>query len=165
MIEVGYVEDYCKNVDAIIDMVEKHSDKFHERKPGEEFNFATAYGDSHMKSMFRWNMPEELKELVYNSIPSDDKSCDGFVINKYVPGDFLKRHRDSAGGYWKFKLIFLRSDRPHFKWYDKNNEGHLVNEKPGMLITMPINLEHEVTLIEEDERPKYSLVLSWGKKL
>jgi hypothetical protein len=32
-----------------------------------------------------------------------------------------------------------------------------------MLLVMPINLEHEVTKIEEDERPKYSLVLTWGK--
>jgi hypothetical protein len=28
---------------------------------------------------------------------------------------------------------------------------------------MPIHLEHEVTEIEPDERPKYSLVLAWGR--
>ena len=162
---VGCIEDYCKNADTIIELVEQHMDKFHLRAPGEEYNFSTAYGDSHMKSMFRWNMPSELKELIFNSLPKEDWSCDGFVINRYEPGDYLLRHRDSAGGYWKFKLIFLRSDRPHFKWYDAQGEGHLVEEKPGMLLTMPINLEHEVTLIEQDERPKYSLVLSWGKNL
>ena len=62
-------------------------------------------------------------------------------------------------------MIFLRSDRPHFAWYDENKVQHLVDEKPGMLLVMPINLEHEVTKIEEDERPKYSLVLTWGKIL
>jgi hypothetical protein len=165
MIEVSYVEDYCKNVDAIIELANKHIDSFHQRKPGEDYNFSTAYGDSQMKSLFRWNMPDDLKELVYNSIPPEDKSCDGFVINRYDPGDFLKRHKDSAGGYWKFKLIFLRSDKPHFAWYDKENQQHLVEEKPGMLFKMPINLEHEVTEIGQDEKPKYSLVLSWGKIL
>lgn len=160
---VGYVENYCKNPEAIIEMAERYADRFHLRAPGEEYNFATAYGDSNMKSMFRWNMPEELKELVYSSLPDEDRTCDGFVINKYEPGNYLKRHRDHAGGYWKFKLIFLRSDKPHFCWYDKDNNGHLVEEKPGMLFTMPINLEHEVTEIGQDEQPKYSLVLSWGK--
>ena len=115
--------------------------------------------------MFRLNMPEDLKRLVYESLPEEDRSCDGFVINKYEPGDFLKRHRDSVGGYWKFKLIFLKSTKPHFKWYDENNQGHFVEEKPGMLLKMPVNLEHEVTEIEQDEEPKYSLALSWGKIL
>lgn len=162
---VSYVENYCKNVNAIIDLAEKYADKFNLRKPGERYNFSTAYGDSQMKSMFRWNMPDDLKNLVYESLPSEDRSCDGFVINKYEPGDFLRRHRDSVGGYWKFKLIFLKSTRPHFKWYDENDQGHLVEEKPGMLLKMPVNLEHEVTEIESDEEPKYSLALSWGKIL
>lgn len=165
MISVEFVENYCKNVDAIVKMAEKYSDKFFLRAPGEEYNFSTAYGDSHMKSMFRWNMPDELKQLVYESLPEEDRTCDGFVINKYEPGDYLLRHKDVAGGYWKFKLIFLRSDKPHFAWYDENNNQHLVEEKPGMLLKMPITLEHEVTKIEEGENPKYSLVLSWGKKL
>jgi hypothetical protein len=30
---------------------------------------------------------------------------------------------------------------------------------------MPVHLEHEVTEIEQDEEPKYSLALSWGKIL
>jgi len=75
----------------------------------------------------------------------------------------LKKHRDSAGGYWKFKLIFLRADAPHFKWYDEDGEGYLVDEEPGMHIDMPVNLPHEVTQIGENERPKYSLALSWGR--
>jgi hypothetical protein len=53
---VSCVENYCKNVDAIIDLAEKYSDKFNVRKPGEKYNFSTAYGDSQLKSMFRWNM-------------------------------------------------------------------------------------------------------------
>lgn len=165
MISVGCIDNYCKNVDTIIELAEKHAEKFYQRTPGETFNFNTAYGESQLKSMFRWDMPEELKALIYESIPEEDRNCDGIVINRYDPGDFLKRHRDHVGGYWKFKLIFLRSDKPHFTWYDENNQGHVVEEKPGMLFEMPINLEHEVTIIEQDEKPKYSLVLSWGKIL
>jgi len=113
--------------------------------------------------MFRWNMPKELKELITESIPEEDRTCDSFCINKYDPGDYLKRHRDSAGGYWKFKLIFLRADAPHFCWYDEQGKGNLVDEGPGMLIDMPVNLEHEVTEIKQNERPKISLALSWGR--
>jgi hypothetical protein len=70
---VSCVENYCKNVDAIIDLAEKYADKFNVRKPGEKYNFSTAYGDSRLKSMFRWNMPEDLKKLVYESLPEEDK--------------------------------------------------------------------------------------------
>ena len=31
MIAVSYVEDYCKYVDAIIELLEEHQDKFHLR--------------------------------------------------------------------------------------------------------------------------------------
>lgn len=163
--QVECIENYCKNVDQIIDLTESFSTYFHTRAPGETYNFSTAYGDSHMKSMFSWDMPLELKNLIQNSLPEEDKTCDGFSINKYDSGDYLLRHRDIAGGYWKFKLIFLRSDRPHFAWYDEEGQQHLIDEKPGMLLKMPINLEHEVTKIGEDERSKYSLVLSWGKNI
>jgi|TARA_B110000444_G_scaffold217248_1_gene216154 hypothetical protein len=160
---VKLVPDYCKNVDEIVELVEANEDSFFIRQPGEEFNFVTAYGESKLKSMFRWNMPKELKELIKESIPEEDRTCDSFCINKYNPGDYLKRHKDSAGGYWKFKLIFLRSDAPHFCWYDEQGKGNLVDESPGMLIDMPVNLEHEVTEIKQNERPKISLALSWGR--
>lgn len=163
MDEVSLIPDYCKNADRIVELAEKYEDKFFVRKPGEQYNFVTAYGESSLKSMFRWDMPEDLKELVKASLPEDDLDCDGFCINRYDPGDYLKRHRDSVGGYWKFKLIFLRADAPHFKWYDEKGEGHLVEELPGMLCDMPVNLLHEVTQIGENERPKYSLALSWGR--
>ena len=63
----------------------------------------------------------------------------------------------------RFKLVFLRSDKPHFKWYDENNVGHYVDEIPGAYLDMPITLEHEVTKIEEHEKPKFSLVFAWGE--
>lgn len=162
MIEVKLIPNYCKNVDEIVRLSEKYKDNFFERKPGEQYNFITAYGESSLKSMFRWNMPTDLKELIYESLPEEDKTCDGFCINRYDPGDYLKRHRDSVGGYWKFKLIFLRADAPHFKWYDESGEGHLVEEQPGAQFFMPVNLEHEVTKIEKYEKSKFSLALSWG---
>ena len=56
---VKLVSDYCKNVDEIVKLVEANEDSFFIRQPGEEFNFVTAYGESKLKSMFRWNMPKE----------------------------------------------------------------------------------------------------------
>lgn len=163
MEKVSLIPNYCKNADKIVELAEKYEDKFFVRRPGDQYNFVTAYGESSLKSMFRWNMPEDLKELIYESIPEEDRDCDGFCINRYDPGDYLKKHRDSVGGYWKFKLIFLRADAPHFVWYNEEDEGSFVLEEPGMLIDMPVNLPHEVTKIEQNERPKFSLALSWGR--
>ena len=115
-----------------------------------------------MKSLFYFNMSDELKSAIFKTLSAEDKTADAFVINRYDPGDYLQRHKDSLGAYWKFKLIFLRSDKPHFLWYDKEGKGHLVEETSGSYIQFPINVEHEVTKIGQDERPKYSLVLSWG---
>jgi hypothetical protein len=163
MIEVSAIPNYIENVDKIVELAEKYEEYFHVRQPGEAYNFVTAYGESSLKSMFRWNMPEDLRKLIDESLSEEDRTCDGYCINRYDPGDYLKPHRDSVGGYWKFKLIFLRADAPHFKWYDEENVGHLVDEEPGMHLVFPVNLLHEVTKIETNERPKFSLALSWGK--
>jgi hypothetical protein len=162
MYQVKLYENYISNVDNILRLVEKENDRFFVRSENEKYNFHTQYGDSKLKSHFLWNMTEDLKEEILNGLNNEDKTAHGITINRYDPGDFLLRHRDSQGSYYKFKLIFLRSDKPHFKWYDESGIGHLIDEKPGSYLEMPIHLEHEVTKIEQDERPKYSLVLSWG---
>lgn len=163
MYQVELVKDYLTNADEIIALAEKESDKFSFRAKGQTYNFSTTYGDSHMKSLFYFDASSELKEAVFKTLSDEDKTADAFVINRYDPGDYLQRHKDSLGAYWKFKLIFLRSDNPHFVWYDADGNAHLVNEEPGAHLKFPIHVEHEVTKIGEDERPKYSLVLSWGK--
>ena len=164
MSPVNLVKNYITNADEIVRLAEQELDKFSIRAPGHKFNFITQYGDSNMKSLFHFNMSKGLLNTILNALPKEDRypEPDSIVINRYDPGNFLLRHRDSIGGYWKFKLIFLRSDKPHFKWFDENDQGHLVEEEPGALLQMPINLEHEVTLIDNDEKPKYSLVLAWG---
>jgi hypothetical protein len=162
MCQVNLVKNYLKNYDEIIMLAEKEHDKFSKRSPGETFNFSTKYGDSSLKSLFIYNMSKELKSAVLKTLSEEDKTAEGITINRYDPGDFLLRHKDSQGQFWKFKLIFLRSDKPHFVWYDNQGNSHLVNEEPGAYLEMPIHLEHEVTRIGPNERPKYSLVLTWG---
>ena len=162
MYQVNLIKNYLTNADEIIELAEKEKEKFSFRATGQRYNFSTSYGDSHMKSLFYFNMSKELKEAVFKTLSDEDKTADSFVINRYDAGDYLQRHKDSLGAYWKFKLIFLRSDKPHFLWYDDTGAQHLVNEEPGALFELPIHVEHEVTKIGDDERPKYSLVLSWG---
>ncbi len=162
MSQVKLINDYIKNAEEIIELAEKEKDKFSFRAPNQKYNFSTAYGASHMKSLFYFNMSEELKSAIFKTLSDEDKTADSFVINRYDPGDYLQRHKDSPGSYWKFKLIFLRSDKPHFKWYDSEGNGHLVEETAGSYLSFPISTEHEVTEIGQDERSKYSLVLSWG---
>lgn len=162
MYQVNLVKNYLTNSDEIISLAEKHRDKFSDRAEGKRYNFSTTYGNSKIKSLFHFNMDEELTDAIFKTIPDNRKTVTSFTINRYDPGDYLLRHRDSAGGYWKFKLIFLRSDIPHFQWFDENGVANLVQEEPGSLLEMPIHLEHEVTTVTENEQPKYSLVLGWG---
>lgn len=164
MSQVNLVKNYITNVDEILDLVKKEEDNFSLRNPSTSYNFATAYGNSNMKSLFHFHMSKKLIDAIFKTLPVDDKVPypDSIVINRYDPGDFLPRHKDSIGAYWKFKLIYLQADKPHFRWFSKDNQGHFVNEEPGALLQMPIDLEHEVTEIGKDERPKYSLVLAWG---
>jgi hypothetical protein len=83
------------------------------------------------------------------------------VINKYEPGDFLVKHQDSQGGYYKFKLVWLTDGPPHFCWYNEKDEPVLVQEKKGAMFQMDIGLAHEVTKIQPGEPTKYSLCLIW----
>jgi len=163
MSQVNMIKNYITNVDEIIELAERHRDRFSVREKDEAHNFVTQYRNSQLKSLFYFNMDSDLKDAIFKTIPDDRRFVTSYTINRYDPGDYLLRHKDSVGGYWKFKLVFLRSDRPHFKWYDKDGNGFVVEEEPGALLDMPIHLEHEVTTIEQDERPKYSLVLAWGK--
>jgi hypothetical protein len=163
MSQVKLVKNYLTNVDEILELVDQHLDKFSSRSPDATNKFVTQYGPTKMKSLFGFNMSEELMSAIFKTIPDNRKFVDSVTINRYEPGDYLPRHRDSSGGYWKFKLIFLRSDKPHFTWYDDTGTAHLVDEQPGAHLEMPIHIEHEVTRIDDSERPKYSLVLAWGR--
>ena len=58
-------------------------------------------------------------------------------------------------------LVFLTQGEPHFKYWDKENNEHLVQELKGAMFDMPIDTWHEVTEITENEDPKYSLCLIW----
>ena len=163
MSQVSLTENYCSNPNEIEELAEKYSYKFSNRRDGDAFEFKTKYGSSNMKSMFHFNMPDDLQDAIWKTIPEDKNFVHSVTLNRYDPGDHLPRHKDSIGSYWKFKLVFLQSDKPHFKWYDHDGTGYLVDEVPGAVVNMPIDLEHEVTQIGKDERPKYSLVLAWGE--
>jgi len=163
MSQVNIQLNYLTNVDEVIKLADEHAEQFSIRSANKTDDFTTAYGSSSLKSLYSAFMSQELKDAIFKTIPDDIRFVDSFTINRYDPGDYLKRHRDSAGGYWKFKLIFLQSGAPHFQWFDENGEGHLITEEPGSLLDMPINLEHEVTQIGENEKSKYSLVLAWGR--
>lgn len=160
-------ENYITNSDEIVELAEKESHKFADRSPGKYHEFVNdRYGPSKLYTLFHNQMSDELKAAITKTIkdPSHfEMPPDSYVINRYDPGSYLVRHKDMAGRYWKFQLVFLRTDKPHLKVYnDKYPEGKFIEEKPGALFHMPLSLEHEVTLIEENERPKYSLVMLWN---
>ncbi len=154
------IENYCTDPERILKLCEKYDHMFKIRDPKGDY-FGSPENPGSIKQIKHWNMPTELKEAIFNTVPDED---DGFCtahLNKYEAGDFLPKHKDTWQGYYKFKLVFLQADRPHFKYYDKNDKAHLVEEKPGALMDMHIATPHEVTPIGEDEKPKYSLALCW----
>lgn len=157
------VENYITNVDEIMLKVKEHEEKgkFTFRGIGGEENHGTKYGESHFSSLFQRDMDTDLIETIWETIPNERKWCSQVVINKYAPGDWLVKHQDSAGGYWKFKLVYLTEGKPHFKYWDGEDREHLVQEKKGAMFDMPIDTWHEVTKMEKDEDPKYSLCLIW----
>jgi hypothetical protein len=159
-------ENYITNVDEIVTLAEAENHKFANRAKGNYHEFVNErYGPSKLYTLFYHQMSEPLKEAVIRTINPEHLELppDLYIINRYDPGGYLVRHRDMAGKHWKFQLIFLRSDKPHLKVYnEKYPEGKLIDEKPGALFHMPLSLEHEVTEIGQDERPKYSLVMSWN---
>ena len=156
-------ENFITNVDEIMIEVKKHEDQglFTNRGVGGKEKHGTKYGESHFSSLFQTEMNNELVETIWKTIPQERKWCSQVVVNKYKSGDWLVKHQDSAGGYWKFKLVFLTQGQPHFKYWDKDNAEYLVQEKKGAMFDMPIDTWHEVTKIEEGEDPKYSLCLIW----
>jgi hypothetical protein len=157
-------ENFITNADEIVQLAEKEKDKFSSRAEGSVDAILTPYGYSKMFSLWKRNMSEELKAAILRTLPEEHLEIppDDYLLNRYEPGGYLPRHIDAANKSWKFFLVFLRSDKPHLKVYnEKYPEGKLIEEKPGALFHFPLNLEHEVTLIEEGERPKYSLIYSW----
>ena len=159
-------ENYITNVDEILELAEKYHDRFSDRSVGAIHEFKNdRYGPSCLFTLLYDHMPQDLKEAIFKTIDKKHLEIppDTCVINRYEPGGWLARHKDHAGGYWKFQLIFLRTDKPHLKVYSKKYpDGKLIEEIPGSLFHMPLSLEHEVTEIGAEERPKYSLVLTWN---
>lgn len=157
------VENFITNVDEIMEKVLEHEKRglFTNRGVGGKEKHGTKYGESHFSSLFQTEMNDDLIETIWKTIPQERKWCSQVVVNKYKPGDWLVKHQDSAGGYWKFKLVYLTEGKPHFKYWDTDDNEHLVQEKKGAMFDMPIDTWHEVTKIQQGEDPKYSLCLIW----
>ena len=154
------VENYMTNVDEVMALVKKYDHLFSRRDNGNAFS--TQYGTASLKQIHQYNIPTELTEAIFKTIPMEWNDRLNYCINKYEPGDFIPRHKDSNGGYWMFRLIFLSSDKPHFRYWDDADKSYLVEEIPGGMFAMGLGTPHEVTKIGEDENPKYSLCIMQG---
>ena len=154
------IPNYVTNVDEIMSHVHTHG-KFTRRYPGDATQHKAKINGpvSRFSTWYSKDMPQETIDAVWKTIPADKKFCTQMVINRYEPGDFLVKHCDAQGGYWKFKLIYLTEGKPHFCWFNEQNEAQFVQESKCALFNMDIGLHHEVTEILPDEPAKYSLCL------
>ena len=155
------VENYLANHKEILEWVTQNDNLFTRRVEGTKRAHRAKPGGptSKFSSIFNDDMPQEFKDMVLKTIPDDRKWLSQIVINKYEPGDYLVKHTDAAGGYYKFKLIWLTDGTPHFCWYDADDNRHLIQEKKGAMFKMDIGLCHAVTEIGPNEPAKYSLCL------
>lgn len=109
------------------------------------------------------DVPPYLRDLALSTAKLNRKQPpDSIAFNKYLPGGFLGKHRDSTGRYWDFNLIFLQSTKSHFVVYDNEDKPHLIDEVPGRCVDMPLHIIHESTPLDLDEDIKYSMVFTWG---
>ena len=154
------IENYMTNVDEVMDLIHKYEYLFENRDGAKTFN--TSYGDASLKQIHYYNMPKELTEAIFKTIPMKWTNRLNYCINKYEAGDHIPKHKDSDGAYWMFKLIFLQSDKPHFKYWDDEGNEHLVEERAGALFNMRLGTPHAVTEIASDESPKYSICIMQG---
>ncbi len=163
--KIELIDNYVTNVDEILEEVYKHPASAFKDRADEsglyKFNTMDGKGAS-MCTMMYHSFSPKLKELCVKTVDFGrfPKPTE-VAINRYLPGSYLGKHRDGAGRYWKFQLIFLQSTRSHFTWYDKEDRPHLVEEIPGRGLEMPLHIVHESTEIGLDEEDKYSMVFVW----
>lgn len=163
--KVDIVDNYVTNVDEILaELSNVSSSAFKDRaEEGGLYKYNTLCGSGGtLYTMMYHSFTEELKRLCVKTVdfgkfphPTE------IAINRYAPGSYLGKHKDGVGRYWKFQLIFLKSTKSHFTWYDENNKPNLVEEIPGRMVEMPLHIIHESTQLGLDEEDKYSMVFVW----
>ena len=157
------IENYMTNVDEVMALIHKYEHLFTVRDGSK--TFSTKYGDASLKQIHQYDMPQDLTDAIFKTIPIKWSNRLNYCVNKYESGDHIPKHKDSDGAYWLFKLIFLQSDKPRFTYWDKDGNEHLVDEKSGALFNMELGTPHAVTKIGENEAPKYSICIMQGLDL
>jgi|TARA_R110000851_G_scaffold195594_3_gene346375 hypothetical protein len=153
------IANYLPNAETILDYAHEHG-KFVRREEGTKF-FHQAKRTGPISAFSSWFIAKDhpVTDLVFEHIPQDRKHCTQLVLNKYEPGDYLVKHMDASGGYWKFLLIYLTAGPEHFCWWDNEGNQHFIKEQVGAMLEMDIGLYHAVTEIQPGEPTKYSLCL------
>ena len=100
------IENYMTNVDEVMDLIHKYEHLFKVRDGAKIFY--TSYGNASLKQIHYYDMPQELTEAIFKTIPIKCTDRLNYCVNKYEPGDQIPKHKDSDGLYWMFKLIFLK---------------------------------------------------------
>tara|TARA_A100001011_G_scaffold331222_1_gene357503 strand:- start:675 stop:1169 length:495 start_codon:yes stop_codon:yes gene_type:complete len=153
------VENYMSNAEHILSQAITHGDFTRRVEGTRNMHQAKIGGPISQFSSWFIHVENSFADTIFETIPQDRKHCTQLVLNKYEPGDYLVKHCDAQGLYWKFKLIYLTAGPKHFCWYDDHDNQHFIEEKVGAMLDMDIGLYHEVTQIGEGEPTKYSLCL------
>jgi len=162
---IEIIDNYVSNVDDILEEVYASPEYIFKDRGDQNALYKYKTLDNRggtLHTMMYHSFSDKLKELCIETVDFGKYSKPTEIaINRYRPGGYLGKHRDSVGGYWKFQLIFLKSSKSHFTWYDKEDNPHLIQEAPGRGVELPAHIVHESTEIGADEEDKYSMVFVW----
>lgn len=163
MHNIKLLNNYVTNVEEILEEIYKLPKAIFKNRAEGSYKFSTLCKKGATMSTIMYNsFPPELKKACVKTVDFFPFSPPTEIaINWYPPGSYLGKHKDGIGRYWKFQLIFLKSTRSHFTWYDGKDNPHLVEEVPGSGLEMPLNIIHESTPLLPDEEDKYSMVFIW----
>ena len=153
------VKNYMGNAKEVLTHAISHGNFTRRVKGTRNMHQAKPGGPISKFSSWFIHVEDPFADKIFETIPQDRKWCTQLVLNRYQPGDYLVKHCDAQGLYWRFKLIYLTAGPQHFCWYDENNNQHFVQEDVGAMLDMDIGLYHEVTEIQPGEPTKYSLCL------
>ncbi len=159
-------DNYISNTNLIVDLLEtKYKDFFMSREMKEKF-FSLENNTDGGDVLLVSESNKDLYDAIFKTINKEitPNYPDLITIYRYYPGNFLKKHKDQTfvHDHMITDLIFLQSSKNHLKIFtNEYQNGYLVQENPGRRLIMPEDLEHEITIIGDDEITRYTMTMTW----
>jgi len=152
------IENYIKNVDEIITLLEQHADHFKKRDGC--FNHGNHMGmESQFKTLHNVDMSEELLEAITKNLQGDLKDVWEFIqVQKYEIGDYIVPHKDAYDVLAIHLFHLTSSDCDGTTTATEDGKGLVtIMDKAGQKVEFPYTAWHWVNPVISHTR--YTLVI------